>query len=173
MKFLETKCATWPKLAAGRFLDLPATPSARNFCLPQKVRFSSTRSSASFIFFDNGLAKKNFCFVLGMNICNWKTYHLNDATLLFGSKWKWIHNWNFPKMRFLWKNNFGHFLLLFFFDFFSKNWQKVKVTNLTQNGQNYQIFVRNLLFEVFGHYLTNVLSEYYFYEFLWYEKSRA
>ena len=25
-------------------------------------------------------------------ICIWKTYHLNDATLLFGSKWKKIHN---------------------------------------------------------------------------------
>ena len=84
-----------------------------------------------------------------MNICIWKTYHLNDATLLFGSKWKRIHNWDFPKMGFLWKTILVTFYCCFF-QFFSKNCQKVKVTNLTKNDQNYQIlletcFLRSLV----------------------------
>ena len=76
-----------------------------------------------------------------MNICIWKTYHLNDATLLFGSKWKKNPQLRFPKNEILIKKNFGHFFTAVFFDFFSKNCQKVKVTNLTTNGQNYQILL--------------------------------
>ena len=39
------------------------------------------------------------------------------------------------------KKNFWSLFTAVFFDFFSKNCQKVKVTNLTKNGQNYQILL--------------------------------
>ena len=39
------------------------------------------------------------------------------------------------------KKKFWSLFTAVFFDFFSKNCQKVKVTNLTTNGQNYQILL--------------------------------
>ena len=138
----------WPNFTPGRFLVPPATPAGRNFCLPKKCVFPPPGHLPPLFFLIMDLQKKIFCFVLSMNICNWKTYHLNDATLLLGSKWKRIRNWDFPKMGFLWKN----ILVIFyccFFRFLSKHCQKVKVTNLTKNCQNYQIlfetcFLRSL-----------------------------
>ena len=114
------ECATWPKLAPGRFLDPPATPSARNFCLPKKVRFSPTRSPAPppFIFFDNGLVKKKIFFCL-----RYEHMYLENIPL----KWCYFVIWlkmeknsqlRIPKNGIFIKKNFGHFLLLFFSMFF-------------------------------------------------------
>ena len=44
-------------------------------------------------------------------------------------------------MGFFMKKIWVTFYCCFFFRFFSKNCQKVKVTNLTKNGQNYQFFL--------------------------------
>ena len=47
----------------------------------------------------------------------------------------------FPKNEIFIKKQFWSLFTAVFFDFFSKNCQKVKVTNLTTNGQNYQILL--------------------------------
>ena len=55
----------------------------------------------------------------------------------------------FPQNGIFLKKNFEHFLLAFF-RFFSKNCEKVKVTNLTKNEQNYQILLETYFLETLG-----------------------
>ena len=45
----------------------------------------------------------------------------------------------------------------FFFQFFSKNGQKVRVTNFAKNDRYHQIFFRNMSFEVFRPHLLHII----------------
>ena len=122
-------------------LRLPHRPE--NFCLPQKVRFSPTRSPAPpFIFFDNGLVKKKKIFCLRYEHMYLENIPLKWCYFVYlAQNGKKIHNWDFPQMGFLLKKILVTFYCCFFSMFFSKIVKKVKVTNLTKNGQNYQILL--------------------------------
>ena len=135
-------------------------PWTSNFCLSKKLRFSPTRSPAPpFIFFDNGLTKKKKFFLFKV----W-TYvfgkHTTEVMLLcyLAQNGKKFTTEISPKWDFYKKQILVTFYCCFF-RFFSKNCQKVKVTNLTKNGQNYQIMLETcfLNFEVFRHHLINIL----------------
>ena len=138
-KFLEVEGTIRAKLALGQFLDFPATPSARNFCLLKKVRFLPLGHLLPFIFFDNGRTKKIF-FCLRYEHMYLENIQLKWCYFVIWLKMEKNPQLRFPKNEILIKSNFSHFLLLFF-RLFSKNCQKVKITNLTTNDQNYQILL--------------------------------
>jgi hypothetical protein len=100
----------------------------------QKSVFSPT-----WIFFDNGLQKKIF-FCL-----RYEHMYLKSIPLKWCYFVIWLKMEKNPQLRFPQNGIFMKKILVTFyccfFRFFSINCQKVKVTNLTTNGQNYQILL--------------------------------
>ena len=61
-----------------------------------------------------------------MDIFIWKTYHLNDATLLFGSKWTKNPQLRFPKNEILIEKKILVTFYCYFFRFFFQKLSKSK-----------------------------------------------
>ena len=76
-----------------------------------------------------------------MNICIWKTYNFKWCYFFIWLKMEKNPQLRFPKNGIFYGKKIWVTFYCCFFRFFSKNCQKVKVTNLTKNGQNYQFFL--------------------------------
>ena len=82
MKTMEGGHKIWPKHSIGRFLDLPATLPARNFCTTKKMLIlTNEKLTPPLYFFQKKFFVKIFIFFIqGKNICLYTSNHFYTTT---------------------------------------------------------------------------------------------